>query len=220
MPILTRMEKRFMGISKLLTYEGRLILVNFVFSALPTFYMCSLKFPIEILDQIDSCRKHVLWHGGDVSKKGGYLVAWTTVCRSKEEGGLGIVDLRTQNTALLLKYLHKFYNKLDLPWVSLTWQSLYSNGTPPHERKGVGSFWWRDIMSLSKKYFMIASCQVQKGDSISFWNDLWDIGVPKWKYQQLCSFSRSQTLSVKQFFDGHWKKILASSFGSFYMVEN
>lgn len=140
MPILTRMEKRLMGISRLLTYAGRLVLVNSVFSALPTFFMCSLKIPIQILDQIDSNIKHVLWHGGDVSKKGGYLVAWPTLCRSKDEGGLGVVDLRTQNTALLLKYLQKFYNKLDLPWVTLTWKCLYPNGTPPHERKGVGSF--------------------------------------------------------------------------------
>lgn len=35
MPILTRMEKRLMRISNLLTYAGRLVLVNSVFSALP-----------------------------------------------------------------------------------------------------------------------------------------------------------------------------------------
>jgi hypothetical protein len=35
---------------------------------------------------------------------------------------------------------------MDIPWVSLTWECLYKNGTPPHERQHVGSFWWRDIM--------------------------------------------------------------------------
>lgn len=183
MPIITRMEKHLMGISRHLTYAGRLILVNSVHSVIPTFYMCSLKLPIEVLDQVDNMRKHVLWHGGDLNRKGGYLVAWRTACRSKEEGGLGIIDLRTQNTALLLKYLHKFYNSHDLPWVQLTWNCLYRNGTPPHARRGVGSFWWRDIMSLTDSYFMIASCLAKKGTSISFWNDLWDLGVPKWRFQ-------------------------------------
>lgn len=42
---------------------------KFGFSDMPTFYMCTLKLPIHILDHIDSDRKHVLWHGGDVSKK-------------------------------------------------------------------------------------------------------------------------------------------------------
>jgi hypothetical protein len=53
---------------------------------------------------------------------------------------------------------------------------------PPHERSGVGSFWWRDILSLSTNFFMIASCLVQKGDTIAFWKDFWDLGVLKWKY--------------------------------------
>jgi hypothetical protein len=114
-PILTRLEKRLMGISRHLTYAGRLILVNFVFSALPTFYMCSLKLPMELLEQIDKYKKHVLWHGVDVTKKGGYLVAWKRVCRSKEEGGLGIINLKNHNSALLMMCLHKFYNRLDLP---------------------------------------------------------------------------------------------------------
>jgi hypothetical protein len=29
----------------------------------------------------------------------------------KEQGGLGIINVRIQNTALLLKHLHKFYNR-------------------------------------------------------------------------------------------------------------
>jgi hypothetical protein len=141
-----------MGVSRFLTHAGRLIMVNSVTSALSTFCMCSLKLPVEILDQIDRYRKHVLWHGGDVSKKGGHLVAWKYAYCSKDDGGLGIINLRNHNTALLLKFLHKFYNKLDLPWVHLTWNKLYSSGKPPHERKYVGSFWWRDVMSLCQAF--------------------------------------------------------------------
>jgi hypothetical protein len=33
--------------------------------------MCSIKLPDEILEQVDKYRKHVLWHGGDVTKKAG-----------------------------------------------------------------------------------------------------------------------------------------------------
>jgi hypothetical protein len=82
-PILTRLEKHLMGVSRFLTHAGRLIMVNLVTSALSTFCMCSLKLPVEILDQIDRYRKHVLWHGGDVSKKGGHLVAWKYAYCSK-----------------------------------------------------------------------------------------------------------------------------------------
>jgi hypothetical protein len=66
--------------------------------------MCSLKLPVEIMEQIDKYRKHVFWHRGDVTKKGGYLVAWKHACRSKKDGSLGIINLRNHNTALLLKF--------------------------------------------------------------------------------------------------------------------
>jgi hypothetical protein len=41
------------------------------------------------------------------------------VTKSKDEGGLGVLDLRTQNEALLIKNLHKFFNRADIPWVHL-----------------------------------------------------------------------------------------------------
>jgi hypothetical protein len=63
-PILTRMEKYLMGITRFLSPAGRLVLVNSIYSALPTSYMCYLKLPIDLLNQIDKYRKHVLWNGG------------------------------------------------------------------------------------------------------------------------------------------------------------
>jgi len=41
------------------------------------------------------------------------------VCLPKEEGGLGVLNLKTQNEAMLLKNLHKFFNKVDTPWMQL-----------------------------------------------------------------------------------------------------
>ena len=37
------------------------------------------------------------------------------VTKSKEEGGLGVLDLKTQNEALLLKNFHKIFNRADIP---------------------------------------------------------------------------------------------------------
>ena len=35
--------------------------------------------------------------------------------KPKEKGGLGVLNLRLQNDALLMKHLSKFYNKADIP---------------------------------------------------------------------------------------------------------
>lgn len=109
-------------------------------------------------------------------------MAWKVVVKPKEEGGLGILNMRIQNVALLLKFFHKFYTHADLPWVHLTWACFYSRRGPPHRKKGIGSFWWRDIISLSRNYMMIASCSIGNGLTVSFWKDLWDLGVLQWRF--------------------------------------
>jgi hypothetical protein len=74
-------------------------------------------------------------------------VAWDRVCQPKNKGGLGILNLKIQNEGLLLKYLHKFYNKVDTPWVTLIWNKYYRDQIP-HAVGPCRSFWWKDICKL------------------------------------------------------------------------
>jgi hypothetical protein len=55
------------------------------------------------------------------------LLAWKKCSKLKRKGGLGIINPKTQNSALLLKHLDKFYNK-EVPWVKLIWHAHYSKG--------------------------------------------------------------------------------------------
>ena len=172
-PLLTRIKTRLNGINKMLSYQGRLVLVNSVFSAMPTYYMCSLMLPPQVVTQIDKYRKHCLWSNGDINRKGTCLAAWEPTCRPKDEGGLGIIDIKTQNKALLLKFLDKFYNHADIPWVKLTWDKLYhNNNTPPHARCHVGSFWWKDVLKLHVDFRSLARCNPKLGNSVKFWGIL------------------------------------------------
>jgi hypothetical protein len=57
------------------------------------------------------------------------------ITKPKLNGGLGVLKLETQNEALLLKYLHKFCNNHDLPWVSLIWNNYYMTGRIPDHRR-------------------------------------------------------------------------------------
>ena len=95
-PMMTRIENRLSVVSNFLSYHGRLILVNSVMTALPTFYTCTLQLPPQIIKQIDSYRKKCLWSGGEINRKDNCLAAWETACRPKKEGGLGIIDLKTR----------------------------------------------------------------------------------------------------------------------------
>jgi hypothetical protein len=101
-----------------------------------------------------------MWNKRDINRKGGCLVVWKMATRQKNHGGLGILDLRAHNIALLIKHMHKFYNKKDISWVQLTWNAFYSRPIPPHHMKKVRSFWWRDIMTLLDHFFMMLPAQL------------------------------------------------------------
>jgi hypothetical protein len=125
LPFIQRIERRLSCTSALLSQAGRLELVNSFFSALPTFLMCTLKIPAATVKMIDAYLKHCLWRGNDVNSKRSALAAWSIITQPKSNGGLGVVRLETHNKALLLKFLHKFFNNHDLPWVNLVWNNYY-----------------------------------------------------------------------------------------------
>ena len=87
--------------------------------------------------------------------------------QTKKCGGLGIINLRIQSDALLLKYLHKFYNRYDLPWDELIWSTYYTDKIP-HASDPCGSFWWKDILKLSPIFRGISRVQMLVGDNVLF----------------------------------------------------
>ena len=106
-----------------------------VFTSLPMFFMSTFHLHSTVREQIDKYRKHYLWRGVEENNRINAKAAWPMVTKSKEEGGLGVLDLKTQNEALLLKNFHKFYNRADIPWVHLIWEKYYSNGRLPNHVK-------------------------------------------------------------------------------------
>jgi hypothetical protein len=101
------------------------------------FFMSTFQLHKTVIKQIDKYRKHCLWRDSDVNAKKTPKGAWEMVCLPKSEGGLGILNLRTQNEALLLKHLHKFFNRHDLPWVHLVWERHIAMVLCPQFRKRV-----------------------------------------------------------------------------------
>jgi hypothetical protein len=110
------------------------------------------------------------------------------VCRPKEKGGLRIINLQTQNDALLMKHLYRFFNHEDTPWVKMMWQAYYQTCTPQVTGK-VDSFWWRDVCKLITKFRGISTCKAGNGEDILFWKDNWREGLLADQYDRLYSFA-------------------------------
>ena len=130
LPLVDRMERRLTASSAMLNQGSRLQLLTSVLSSMPIYFLCSLDIPIGIIKQLERIQRQCLWHGNSDTPKQS-LATWELVCRPKDKGGLGIINLQLQNQGLLIKHLHKFFNKEDIPWVSLIWNSYYDGVVPP-----------------------------------------------------------------------------------------
>jgi hypothetical protein len=145
-PLVNKVERRISATVSWLSMAGRATMVDSAVSSIPIYAMCSVRMHVTNINSINRARKHDLWRGLYVAGKGNPLVAWENVTTPNDKGGLGLKNLRIMNEALLIKHLHKFYNKEDLPWVQLIWNTHYLDGQISHASAEKCSFWFRDIM--------------------------------------------------------------------------
>ena len=173
MPLVHVVERKTSTALSLMSSGAKLTLVNSVVTLMLIYAMRTIKIHPKVIEHLDKLRRHCLWaKNSDDGIKNNSLAAWELVCRPKRCGGLGVIDLKTQNAALLLKYLFKFYNHEDVPWVELVWDAYYRNKIP-HASEAVGSFWWRDVMQLSGIFRGITKVTPGDGSSALFWKDVW-----------------------------------------------
>jgi hypothetical protein len=85
-PLIDKVERRLSNVSSFLSYGDRLVLVNYVLSSLPTYYMLTLRLHPGIIDVLD---RHCLWRRKDKHKVNS-LAAWEMVCKPKN----GIINLQ------------------------------------------------------------------------------------------------------------------------------
>jgi len=160
------------------------------------FAMSSYLLPKTIVEQIDRFRRHCLWRGYDLSKKPP-KAAWHKCCLPKKEGGLGILDINKQNESVLLKHLHKIFNKDNTPWVQLVWDKYYS-GSKLHSPNAPfrGSFWWRDILKFINSFKNLATITFRNGTTCLLWFDPWNNDPLNQQYPELFSFTRNPNISL------------------------
>lgn len=115
-PIIDRINRKLAGwMPGLLSWGRRVTMINAVLSAIPTYYMSSIQWPERSIEAIDKIRRAFLWKGVKEIHGGHCLVAWNTVILPKEQGGLGIRDLRIHNKTLIKKCVAKLLSDLTEP---------------------------------------------------------------------------------------------------------
>jgi hypothetical protein len=108
---------------------GRTVLVKSVLTSVVIYFITALEVPLEVLLKIDNIRRAFLWVACEKVSEGKCKVNWELVCKPKEYGGLGILNLKKFASALRLTWLWNEWVNESKPWVGL--------GKPctPHDRE-------------------------------------------------------------------------------------
>jgi hypothetical protein len=102
---------------------------------------------------------------GDSEKKKYRPVKWSVVCRSKDQGGLGVHDLEVKNSALLGKWLFKLLTK-DGVWQTLLKRKyIGSKALSQVIWKPGDSYFWAGMMA-TKRFFSAMVLSLSKMDRI------------------------------------------------------
>ncbi|XP_074314348.1 uncharacterized protein LOC141649561 [Silene latifolia] len=130
------------------SYAGRLVIVKSVLNTLHSYWASLFVIPKGITKRIEAVCRNFLWDNSADYRRAP-LVAWDSVCRPKDEGGLGLKDLETWNKAMVGRLVDWVAMKRDSIWVHWV-QSNYLKGRDWMEYKpSSNSSWvWRKICQV------------------------------------------------------------------------
>ncbi|XP_058749275.1 uncharacterized protein LOC131622266 [Vicia villosa] len=182
-PIMSILKAKFSPwIGKLMSIGGRVTLINSVVNNLPVYYLSFFKIPNKVKKEIVKLQRNFLWHNA-IERKGVDWISWRTICKPKDQGGLGIKDIAAFNKALLIKWLWRFIkednalwkNILEAKYGAMHERILFKIKRSPLSRK---SIWWRDLMQLSEEREECSFGQmvlIKLGDGVKtpFWTGRW-----------------------------------------------
>ncbi|GJR89610.1 uncharacterized protein Tco_0213621 [Tanacetum coccineum] len=159
--------------NKVLSFAGRLQLVQSVLSSMHVYWASVFLLPKRITDDIEQAMRGFLWCQGEM-KKGRAKVAWNVVCLPKNEGGLGVKNLESFNIALMTTDIWNIITRKDSMWVR--WIYAYKLkgrnfwDVPP--RAGM-SWGWRKILQIRDRVRPYIWYSLGNGRSTSAWYDMW-----------------------------------------------
>lgn len=157
-------------------------MIKAAMSNLPIYYMSICRIPVVVANEVEKVQAVFLWGDTEVRKKV-HLVKWKELAINKSKGGLGIPDIRTVNSYLLMKWWWRFGFEKNVLWKNLICSKYPTEGGKRFPNQVVNaslSNVWSDIIGVLPsingllRYFMEnIKIVIRDGNRISFWRDIW-----------------------------------------------
>jgi len=210
-PVLNKLKDRLsVWKGRFLSMAGRICLIKSVITVVPLFYLSLFKAPKCVYSSIIRLQRRFLW-GWEKEKMPIAWVSWEMVCKPKEEGGLGIRDIRKFNYALLAKWRWRFLTEEKGRWKEMLVSKYGTNVDTPQSPIKFQSWWWKDMQKVCKEgegsgwFQQQLGWKLGRGDKIRFWEDVW-VGNNNLKtlFPILFSISLNQEQRVEEV--GEWRE--------------
>ncbi|XP_020266328.1 uncharacterized protein LOC109841800 [Asparagus officinalis] len=168
LPLIDKIRYKIEGwMTHSLSFAGRLELVKAVLFSTSAYWYFVYKFPISIVQNLESIFANFLWNGKL------HAISWKEVCRPKQEGGFGLRQLSDIGQAAALKLI----------WRLLTTNTLWSSWMKVRYVRG-GNLWnstsnlldsgtWKHIYSHKEKALSCIRKTIGNGEATSLWFDPW-----------------------------------------------
>ncbi|KAK6131947.1 hypothetical protein DH2020_034308 [Rehmannia glutinosa] len=170
--LLSKVKDKISGWDRLLlSMAGRLLLIRFVLSSMPLYFLQVLHVPKVMINKFHRLFARFLWGSSDSNTKM-HWARWTNICFPLEEGGLGLRNLTDINVAFEIKLWWHLRTGCSL-WSSFMRKKYLSKEAPlcapclSHH-----SPLWRRLVKIREIAEQNIYWSVGKGD-IYFWQDVW-----------------------------------------------
>ncbi|CAN1293082.1 LINE-1 retrotransposable element ORF2 protein [Linum perenne] len=177
--------------AKTLSFAGRLQLVNAVLLSLSQFWMSVFPLPLSIIKRVQQLCASYLWGGDDSSGKKA-KVAWTDVTFPKQEGGLGLRDMKMWNQALVFRLLWDIFACQGSIWVAWLRHYRTKGRDLGSLSTGSGSWVWRRLLKHRAAFLSHFSY----GNEMPMWDN---ISYPKMKISVIWESIRAKRPRVPWF---------------------
>ncbi|XP_074314287.1 uncharacterized protein LOC141649497 [Silene latifolia] len=144
--------------SNLLSYAGKIQLINSVIFGLRNFWGYSVLLPKGIAKKINKLCKDFLW-GIEPGHSKHVFKSWDSFCLPREEGGVDIKEVLSWNKSQMLSWLKKLINHSQTIWVQ--WVEAYVlKGRP------LGLPTYRFLLMVGVALFLVVTCWLPTVDAL------------------------------------------------------
>jgi hypothetical protein len=121
---------------------------------------------------MDTVKARFFWQGAGKKKK--YcMVKWEGPCTPKEFGGLGFLETRAMNTALLAKWLYRIESGDDNLCIRLLWKKYLGQRSMYQKTFRGSAFFWAGLLKVKEWYKFGGEMLIGDGTNMRFWLDCW-----------------------------------------------